>query len=357
MHERLERLRARMAAAECDGFVSLSPAANQYLAGFTGTASVVIVTEDEALFLCDFRYTEQAAHQVTGFSIHQVTEASESEAGRRLTAHGARRVVFDPTAMTVAGFDHIEETFIGALIPDADMVASLRVIKSADEIERIRAAVKLAEAVLTEEVQSFKEGLTERELAARFEYGFKMRGASEAAFKTIALFGAHTSVVHGEPDGRPLEKGHAVLVDFGCRLDGYCSDLTRTYVYSKIPGAWFEEVYHLTLAAQQRALESIRPGMTCREVDAVARDVIREAGYGERFGHGLGHGVGIDVHEQPRLGRQSDTVLQVGMVVTVEPGIYLPGQGGVRIEDLVVVTENGCECLSTAPKSLRVLEG
>ena len=228
-------------------------------------------------------------------------------------------------------------------------------MKSPDEIERIRQASQLAEAVLADLLPTLTTGLTERELAASFEHQFKRRGARGPSFETIALFGPRTSLPHGEPGDTPLTPGDAVLLDFGCQLNGYCSDLTRTYAYDTIPGAWFETVYSVVLQAQQAALEAIRPGIECRQLDAVARDIITQASYGERFGHGLGHGVGIEVHEAPRLGKDSQTVLEEGMVVTIEPGIYLPGQGGVRIEDLVAVTAHGCQPLCDTPKTLKVL--
>jgi len=187
------------------------------------------------------------------------------------------------------------------------------------------------------------------------EYEFKRRGAQGASFDTIALFGQKSSLPHGRPTDKPLERGDVVLIDFGCRKNGYCSDLTRTYVYGTIPGAWFEEVYDLTLTAQKLALEAVRPGMSCRELDAVARDLITEAGHGKHFGHGLGHGVGLEIHEAPRLNPESATVLEAGMVITIEPGVYLPGKGGIRIEDLVLVTKDGGELLSGSPKELRIL--
>ncbi|HEO72042.1 MAG TPA: aminopeptidase P family protein [Candidatus Hydrogenedentes bacterium] len=356
MIERLARLREHMAAAACDAFVSVSPPANQYLAAFTGSTSAIIVTANDALFLCDFRYTEQARDQVRGFTIEQVDGALEKTAGERLAKLGAKRAAFDPAVVTVAQHARLCDAFGGALEPLADIVASLRRVKDQAEIQRIREAVRLSEDVLAALVDGLEEGVRERELAARFEYEFKRRGATDASFPTITLFGEHSSVVHGEPGERALEEGDIVLLDFGCRLDGYCSDLTRTYAFGRIPGSWFEEVYLLTLNAQQQALGAIRPGMTCRDLDAVARSVIENAGYGDRFGHGLGHGVGIEVHEEPRLHKTSEDVLREGTVITIEPGIYLPGRGGVRIEDLVVVSSKGCDCLSSAPKELRILE-
>ena len=355
MTTRLDALRGNMAAAACDAFVSLSPAANQYLTGFTGSTSAVLVTEDQALFLCDFRYTEQAGQEASGVAIEEVTGSFETAVGNRLDGLGAKTVAFDPETMTVAQRRRIEAAFAGSCRPAPDVIAPLRQVKSLDEIARIRAAVQLAEAVLADALSTLTNGVAEQELGGWFEFEFRKRGASGSAFDTIALFGARSSLVHGQPGARTLKRGDIVLLDFGCRLDGYCSDLTRTYAFGTMPGDWFEAAYDLTLTAQQRALEAVRPGMRCCDLDAVAREHIVESGHGDHFGHGLGHGVGIDVHEPPRLHKDSDTVLETGMVVTIEPGVYLPQRGGVRIEDLVVVTDDGCECLSSAPKELRVL--
>jgi len=354
---RLEALRKKLAAAEVDGFVSAAPPDNEYLTGFNGTTSVVVVTAQEALFLCDSRYTEQAGEQVQGYAVEEVKGGLMKAAGERLEGMGVESVAFEPACTTVAQVKAVEEAFHGATRPVADMVASLRMVKSTVELERVEAASALAEGVLADLLDTLAPGVTEREIAARFEYEFKTRGARGASFDTIVLFGPRSSLPHGQPGVSPLERGHAVLLDFGCRLDGYCSDLTRTYVYDTMPGAWFEEVYEVTLAAQRAGLEAIRAGVACRDVDQAARAVIAEAGYGEHFGHGLGHGVGLEVHEGPRLSFESDAVLEAGMVVTVEPGVYLPGRGGVRIEDLVVVTEKGCRLLSHSPKELKVLKG
>ncbi len=355
MKTRLGALRKNMANAQCDAFVSMSSPANQYLTGFVGSTSTVLVTEHEALFLCDFRYTEQAKLQVQTFTIEEAPSPFEQEVNKRLNALGITTAAFDPDALTVAELERLETDFEGTYKPVPDIVSSLRCVKSPEEVERIRAAVQLTEGVLADGLNTLTEGIAEREVAAWFEYEFKKRGASCAAFDTIVLFGPHSSLVHGQPGDRSLKQGDIVLLDFGCRLEGYCSDLTRTYAYGTIRDGWFEEIYDLVLTAQKIALEALRPGMPCRELDAIARDFIVEGGYGDHFGHGLGHGVGIDVHEAPRLRKDSDMILETGMVVTIEPGIYLPERGGVRIEDLVVVTGNGCELLSSAPKELRTL--
>lgn len=355
MRSRIDALRTRLADSGCEAFLSFAPATNQWLSGFRGSTSVTIVTQRDAIFLNDFRYTEQAATQVKGFTLQEVPGNIQVRAGERLAALGAASVAFEPGYMTVAEVDYVKSAYSGELKPVPDIVGPLRMCKSKEEIETIRAAGQLAEGVLADLIEDLTPGITERELAARFEYEFKARGASGASFDTIAAFGPKSSLPHAQPGDKPLERGDIVLLDFGCKVDGYCSDLTRTFAFGTIPGAWFEEIYRLTLTAQRRALEAVGPGKPCREVDAVARDIIAQGGHGKHFGHGLGHGVGIEIHEAPRLNPESHAVLAPGMVVTVEPGIYLPGQGGVRIEDLVVVTEDGCENLSKAPKELRIL--
>ncbi len=355
MTKRIKALRGRLDAAGCDAFLSFAPPTNQYLAGFTGTTSAIIITANEAQFLCDFRYTEQAAIEVQGYAIEEMKGNLHTRAAERLAALGAENVAFEPGYVTVSEFDTVRSAYSGNLEAVSDIVSALRIRKSEDEIARIRAAGELAEGVLLDLVEALEPGTTERDLAARFEYEFKARGARGASFDTIALFGARSSLPHGQPGDRALASGDIVLLDFGCRRDGYCSDLTRTYAFGRIPGAWFEEIYELTLTAQRMALEAIRPGMLCKDLDAVARSIIADAGHGTHFGHGLGHGVGIEIHEAPRLNPESQTTLEPGMMVTIEPGIYLPERGGVRIEDLVVVTKDGCENLSVSPKELRIL--
>ncbi len=356
MSARLNVLRKRLEQEQCDAFLSFSPPANQYLTGFTGSTSAVIVTADNALFLCDFRYTEQAEEEVRGFTTEEFPGAMEAAAGKCMERLGMNTVAYDPAVMTVASLHRLERAFDGTCRSVADIMTAQRSVKDADEIAAIRAAVELSEGVLADAMDILTPGITERALAAWFEFEFKKRGASCAAFDTIALFGPRTSLVHGQPSDRALISGDIILLDFGCRLNGYCSDLTRTYVYGTISDIWLEEVHELVRTAQHLALEAIRPGIRCCELDAIARDLIADNGYGEHFGHGLGHGVGIDIHEGPRLHKESSTVLEAGMIVTVEPGIYLPGRGGIRIEDLVAVTKDGCELLSSAPTDLKVID-
>jgi Xaa-Pro aminopeptidase len=351
----LVNLRERLAANGSDAFFSLAPAPNQYLTGFRGSTSAVVVTADRAHFLCDFRYAEQARETVSGYEVEVVEGSLHRRAGALLTELGARAAVFEPAYLLVSEHSAVCEAYQGETRPVPDLVSGLRVIKSPGEIQAIREALRLSEEVYAEVIDGLREGVTESEVAARLEHGFRTRGASGTSFPPIVLFGERSSLPHGEPGQRALKQGDIVLADFGCRLDGYCSDLTRTCCFGTIPGMWFREVYDLVLGAQRAAIGAIKPGMPCKEADAVARERIRAAGFGEHFGHGLGHGLGIEIHESPRLNTQSDTLIEPGMVVTVEPGVYLPGQGGVRIEDVVVITESGCEELSSAPREFRIL--
>jgi len=359
MTQRIDALRHKLDSIGCDALFSVSPPANQYLSGmmtsFEEISSVLVITATEAHFLCDFRYTEQAQREVEGYEIAEVKGDTLARGGELLTKLGVQKAAFDPAGLTVDEHRRLAGAYAGELVSNAAIVSQLRVIKELGEIDTIRAASNLAESVLTDLVPTLAEGLAERDLAAQFEYEFKKRGASGASFDTIALFGPKSSLPHGIPDDTCLKQGDIVLLDFGCRRSGYCSDLTRTFVFGTIPAAWFSEIYDLTYEAQHRALDAVRPGNTGREVDTIARNIITDGGYGEYFGHGLGHGVGVEIHEPPRLNTESETVLEPGMVVTVEPGIYLPGKGGVRIEDLVVVTEDGCDILTKTPKELRVL--
>jgi len=359
MKPRLDALRARVAAEGCDAFVSVHPPANQYLSGFMTSldhiSSVIVLTSSEAHFLCDSRYTEQARSQVKSLQVTEITGDQMQRGGELLKRLGVKRAAFDPNGHTVAEHSRLLAGFGGELVPQDSLVSGLRIRKETGESDAVRAASQLAEGVLRDVLPELRAGVAERDIAAKIEYEYKRRGASGNAFNTIVLFGANSSLPHGIPGERRLQPGDIVLIDMGCRRAGYCSDLTRTFVFSSIPGPWFEEIYTVTRRAQQAALDAIRSGVTGREVDAAARGIIAAAGHGNRFGHGLGHGVGIEIHEEPRLNARSETVLEAGMVVTVEPGIYLPEQGGVRIEDLVLVTDAGCEVFTQTPKELRVL--
>jgi len=353
--QRVSALRRQMAEREIDCFVSLNPADNLYLTGFSGSTSAVVITAERALMLCDPRYTEQARAEVRAHEVVEVLGAFLKRTGEQIAALNPASVAFDPATLTVAQADVLEKEVSRPLTRMADAVGALRVHKDPGELAAIRAASELAEGVLADVLSGLREGVTEQALAATIDYEFKRRGASGPSFDTIVLLGERSSLPHGHPGERALRAGDIVLIDMGCRKAGYCSDLTRTFVFGRIPGTWFAEIYEIVQTAQQAALEAVRPGICARDVDAIARTIINDAGYGRQFGHGLGHGVGIEVHERPRLNFESDVILAEGMVVTIEPGIYLPERGGVRIEDLAMVTAQGCDSFTRSTKELKVL--
>lgn len=352
MLERVKKLRENLCANSCDGFFSLNAAANQYLTGFRGSTSAVIVTRKEEFFFCDSRYTEQARAEVVGFPVEEISGDICVRVAERLQSVGCQVAAYEPESLTVGALRTLEKNYLGRLRDVPGVLSNLRRVKDENEIAAIDGALRIAESVLVDVLKGLAPGVTEREVAAKIDYEMKLRGAEAPSFDTIVLFGKRTSLPHGKPGDARLSEGDVVLLDFGCKWRGYCSDLTRTTVFGSMHPDWFGHVYQTVLNAQLAALAAAKAGMTCRELDAVARTIISEAGFGQYFGHGLGHGLGIEIHEAPRLNPQSEVVLEPGMVVTVEPGIYIPGQGGVRIEDVIVVTSVGCKVMTRASKEL-----
>jgi Xaa-Pro aminopeptidase len=361
---RAGHLAAELREREIDVLLVATPVNVRYLTGFTGTSGLALISAEAATnwFLTDFRYATQSAVQVPD-TFHreivagellegavQALSSSQSAAGGRLG--------FDDASLTVKQHARLEE-LLGAewtLVPCAGIVEELRAVKDAGEIDRIRAAAELADEALRETLEVGVVGRTERDVAIELELRMRRLGAEGASFPSIVAAGAHGALPHAEPRAREIHKNVLVTIDWGALHEGYCSDCTRTYATGEPISERAREIYELVLAAQEQALAAVRAGPNGKEIDAVARDLIEAAGEGEHFGHGLGHGVGIEVHEGPRLSRlASEDPLLVGNVVTVEPGVYLPGRLGVRIEDLVVVRKDGQEVLTRLSKELTVI--
>ncbi len=352
---RLEALRARFEDLDIDGFLTFHGPNRRYLSGFTGSAGYVLVTARHAVLLTDSRYTEQARQQAPDFEVIQHGDEVWDALSQQVRRAGVKHLGFEPDRVSVdwlgrAGGHLGDVTWVAVL----GAVEDLRMIKDEDEIAAIARAQALTEQVLAEVLPMVRPGVREIELAVELEFRMRRRGASAAAFDFIVASGPRSALPHGVASERAIQPGDLVTFDIGCVVDGYCSDLTRTVVVGE-PDQRQREIYDLVRRAQETGLAALRPGRTGREVDAAARDVIAAAGYGDNFGHSLGHGVGLEVHEGPRLSRRSHTVLQPGMVVTVEPGVYIPGWGGVRIEDLVVVRPEGYQNLTSMAKDLLVL--
>jgi Xaa-Pro aminopeptidase len=352
---RVARLEEVVRERELDALLITDLINVRWATGFTGSSGAALIGDGLRVFVTDFRYLTQSAEQVPDF--HREIARSDLLAGVAATLPDRPlRLGFDDANMSVKSHAHLAE-LVGpqvSLVEAGGLVEELRAVKDAGEIEQIRAAAELADAALEVVLSRGLVGRTEREVALDIEIEQRRLGAEGASFPPIVAFGAHGALPHAAPRDEVIPAGTLVVIDWGCQLDGYCSDCTRTYATGDLD-VRDRAIYDLVLEAQEAALAAVRPGPTGRAVDAVAREIIEAAGHGEHFGHGLGHGVGLDIHEGPRLSTTGDTALRAGMIVTVEPGVYVPGAVGVRIEDLVVVTEDGHEVLSTLPKALTVV--
>jgi Xaa-Pro aminopeptidase len=350
---RADRLAALLEESELDCLLVSNLVNVRYLTGFTGTNGACVVTRDARLFLTDSRYVEQAKQQVPEF---EHLEASRELLGD-LAKHLHGRAGFDDAHLSVRAHRILSEKVPEGveLVPAAGLVERLRAVKEEGELRTIRAAAELADAAYEELRGAGLAGRTEREVARSIVRFLEDSGAEEVSFPPIVAAGAHGALPHASPRDLEIPTGVLVVVDLGARLDGYCSDCTRTLATGPLEERPLE-AYAAVLEAQQAALDEVRAGAVCREVDAVAREAVA-ARFGIGFEHGLGHGVGLEVHEGPRLAPSAEGSLEAGNVVTVEPGVYVPGEFGIRIEDLVVVTDDQCEVLSGFPKELVTVDG
>jgi len=353
--ERADRLSALVVAEGLDALLVTDLFDVRWTCGFTGTSGLALVGPELRVFVTDFRYVEQAAGQVAGFDRRRAeTELFDALPGA--LPDGELRLGFDDAELSVRRHAALRERLGDRveLVAAGGLGKRLRAVKDAGEVERIRAAAALADEALEAVLEGGLAGRAEREVALALEVAMRERGAEAASFEPIVASGAHGALPHAEPRDAEIPRDELVVIDWGARLDGYCSDCTRTYATGEA-GEEAVAAHALVDEAREAALAALRPGPTGRELDAVARELIEAAGHGERFGHGLGHGVGLEVHEGPRLGRTGDAPLAAGNVVTIEPGVYVPGRFGVRIEDLAVVGEDGAEVLTGLDRTLRIV--
>lgn len=339
---RLGRLRTSLAQVGLDGFLVSHPPNLRYLFGFTGSLGVAFVTDADCILLVDSRYLEQAEQETVGCQVRLATNPLGEDLRRLLSQPGRIGVEADTLsyaqALTWGSWSDSLQVH-----PTYGLVERLREIKSPGEVEQIRASCRLARQALDEFLGELSWGIPETEAAGRLEFLFRKHGAEGTAFDTIVATGPHSSLPHARPGNRHIRSCEVLLIDFGARREGYCSDMTRVVLPDD---ERIRQVAHIVEEARQAAFQEIRPGVAATLVDRAAREVITGAGYGQRFGHGTGHGLGLEIHERPRVSISGDDILSAGMVFTVEPGIYLPGEFGIRIEDVVVVTETGYELLS-----------
>jgi Xaa-Pro aminopeptidase len=364
--KRATRLAVDLRKREVDVLLVATQVNVRYLTGFTGTNALALIFAERSgkhRFFTDFRYATQSAAQVPDAFHREIVTSDLLEAAAGALSATRRKGVggrlgFDEASLTVKQHERLSD-LLGTeweLVPCAGAVERLRAVKDAGEIDRIRAATQLADEALRGLLEAGVVGRSERDVAIELELRMRRLGAEAASFPSIVAAGAHGALPHAEPRAREIHKNALLTIDWGALHEGYCSDCTRTYATGERISMRAREIYDLVLAAQEQALAAVKAGPSGRDVDAVARELIERAGQGEHFGHGLGHGVGMEIHEGPRLSRLAgEEPLRVGNVVTVEPGVYLAGRFGVRIEDLVVITKSGQEVLTRLPKELTVI--
>jgi Xaa-Pro aminopeptidase len=354
---RSDRLDAALAATDLDALLVTHLTNLRYLTGFTGSNGLAVAGPSLRVFVSDFRYVTQAADEVDGWDFHRGSREL-LDSVEPVLPEGRIRLGFEDAHLSVRRHAALRELLPERveLVAAGEVIEGMRRVKDPDERDRIAAAARLADDALDDLLADGLVGRCEREVALTLETGMRRRGAEAPSFPSIVASGPHGARPHAAPRSHDIEPDALVVIDWGARLDGYCSDGTRTVATGEGIGDDAREVYELVRRAQAAALERVAAGREARAVDGAARDLIDAAGHGEEFGHPLGHGVGLDVHEAPRLGAQNEAPLVAGEVVTVEPGVYLPDRFGVRIEDLVAVTDEGADVFSSLPKELTVVD-
>jgi len=353
--QRKALLRKTLRGSGVDGLLITDLLNVRYLSGFTGSAGCIIITEKNAIFLTDFRYEEQSSDEIKGYSIKIEDSERSKEIKDICEEYGIKKLGFEEHHVTYGFYAKLLKRKL-KLKPVANTVESLRIIKSANELECIKKAVKRAESAFRKLIPHIKTGATEQSLALTLEELIKREGCRSLPFAVIAASGPMSALPHAQPTKRKLKKGDLVVFDWGGECDGYFSDMTRTVLMESDNISRQKELYYTVLEAQKRAIASVRAGVKSSLIDAAARDYIDDHGFDDFFGHGTGHGVGLAVHEKPIVSWRNKELIKENMVFTIEPGIYLPGFGGVRIEDMVKAGKRNAEILTSLPKKLKIIE-
>ena len=352
--QRVKNVQDKLSKYNIDALLVTNMFNVRYLANFTGTTGLVVITKDEAYFVTDFRYTEQAAEEAKGFTIVKNEGPIFEEVAKIVQEDKIENLGFEQENITYAVYNQINDIIPCELVPVTGVVEKLREVKTEDEINIIKEAINITEKAYDYILGFVKPGKTEIEVANELDFYMRNEGATSVSFDTIVASGVRSAMPHGVASDKVIEEGDMVTIDFGCYYKGYVSDMTRTFAVGD-PGEQMKEIYEIVYQANKKVNEVAKAGMTGAELDAIARDYIAEKGYGPQFGHTLGHGIGLEVHEGPSLSFRNEDKLVVNNIVTNEPGIYVPGLGGVRIEDDLVIKEDGAEILMTTPKELIIL--
>ena len=355
MKERVDGIVAQFPEQELDGVLISAPENRRYLSGFSGSFGYLFITKDNAVLVTDSRYTEQATNQSPDFEVRQV-RGGWGWLVEELKASGVKKVGFESQDMTVSSYNSLIEAVKGdsllsnvSLVPAPGLAENQRIIKDNEELALLQLAIDAADRAMDLVCPAITPGMTEREVAWKMETAMRNAGADTISFDTIVAAGPNGAMAHHQPTDYVIKHGDPIVIDMGAKVGGYCSDLSRSIAVGEADET-FKKIYDIVLGAQLTAINTVKVGMTGEEADSLSRDVIAEAGYGDTFGHSLGHGVGLVIHENPRVGPRSPDVLELNTVFTVEPGIYLTGWGGIRIEDIVILRGDGAVPLSKAAK-------
>ena len=355
MEKRINKLKEKLKEKDIEAFLVTKKENVRYLSQFTGTAGKLLITQNDSVFITDFRYLDQAEKQTDGCVIEEINSNFINGFSELLKRKNIKNLSFESQDLNFKMYQKLKNKLdLDSLNPVESVVENLRMIKDQAEIAKIKKAVEIADRGFQFLLDFIEVGKTEKEIALELEFFMKRNGGEANAFDFIVASGKRGSLPHGVASDKKVEKGDLVTIDFGTVYQGYHSDITRTVAVGE-PQQKLKDIYELVLRAQKKVIAEIRADMSCVEADKIARDLISEAGYKKNFGHGLGHGIGLEIHEAPRVSYSSEDELKAGMVVTDEPGIYISGLGGVRIEDDLLITETGCEVLNTAPKELIIL--
>lgn len=353
LKRRLAKLKSKMEEKNLDAIFISKPENIFYFSGFTGEGFLVVLQDSINLFT-DFRYIEQAKKEASEAEIIDITTSLFKNFKNIIENYDIKNLGIESDYLTIENFYRLKEHLQNVnLIKAEDILKKLRIIKDSEEISAIKEAQMITDKTFSHIINHIRPGVTELELASEIDCFMKKIGAEKTSFETIVVSGKRSSLPHGLPSSKKLQIGDTITMDFGAKYAGYCADMTRTVFLGK-PSKMQEKIFNIVLKAQEKALEYIKSGILGRDVDKKARNIIEDNGFGENFGHSLGHGVGIEIHEEPKLSKKSAMKLIPGMVVTIEPGIYIENSFGVRIEDLVVVTEKGCKNLTSSPKHIIV---
>ncbi|MCI0714987.1 MAG: Xaa-Pro peptidase family protein [Chlorobi bacterium] len=351
---RIEKIKEILDELSLDAFYITHIPNIRYITGFSGSSAIVIVTKGKNYFITDFRYKEQSAKQVKGFDI-SVNYLALEEIKKIFSSEGFKSVGFESTRLTVHQLENLQKNFPGVKFTAvAERIEKLTMVKTPDEIEKLKKAAEITDKTFSKLLEIIKPGMSEKDVSAEISYWHKKFGAEKDSSDPIVASGWRGCLPHGVATDKIIERGEMVTLDFGCVYEGFCSDLTRTIAVGE-PSDEMKKIYNIVYDSQLEAIKNAKTGITTKELDSTARDFINKKGYGEKFGHGLGHGLGIEVHEMPSVSQRTDVKLPEGVIVTIEPGIYIENLGGVRIEDDVLIKNGGCVVLNSSSKELIII--